>query len=80
MRRGNMDSREALRYVLYRSNKPKTTVSQELGKSAGYINTYVSMGKVPGLDTMASIADVCGFDLVLVDRESGESIRIDSKE
>ena len=80
MRRGNMDSREALRYVLSRSNKPKTTVSQELGKSAGYINTYVSMGKVPGLDTMASIANVCGYDLVLVDRSTGETIKIDSKE
>ena len=72
-----MESKEALRYIIGRSGKPKTKISLELGKTSGYINAYLSIGRTPGMDVFASIADVCGYDLLLVNRETGETIPID---
>ena len=72
-----MESKEALRYIIDQSGKPKTRISLELGKTSGYINAYLSIGRTPGVDVLASIADVCNYDLVLVDRSTGETIKID---
>ena len=72
-----MESKEALRYIIDQSGKPKTRISLELGKTSGYINAYLSIGRTPGMDVFASIADVCNYDLVLVDRSTGETIKID---
>lgn len=75
-----MDSKEAMRYIIEKSGKPKTRISLELGKTQGYINSYLTVGRSPGVDVLASIADVCNYDLVLVDRATGETIKIDPKE
>lgn len=72
-----MESKEALRYIIDRSGKPKTKISLELGKTSGYINAYLSIGRTPGMDVLSSIADVLGYDLLLVNRETGETIPID---
>jgi len=72
-----MDARETLRYLIDQSGKPKTTISTDLGKSQGYINSYLTIGRAPGVDVLANIADVCGYDLVIVNRETGQTTRID---
>lgn len=72
-----MDAREALRYIIERSGKPKTSISTALGKSQGYINAYLTVGRSPGVDVLASIASECNYDLVLVDRSTGDAIKID---
>ena len=61
-----MDSKEALRALLARSDKPKTAISLELGKSSGYVNSYLTMGRAPGADVLADIAGACGYRLALV--------------
>lgn len=73
-----MESKEALRYIIDQSGKPKTRISLELGKTSGYINAYLSIGRTPGMDVFASIANVLGYDLLLVNRQTGETIPIDS--
>ena len=51
------------------------------GIATGYSHTYVSnlfnRGTIPGVDRMATIANACDYDLVLIPRNGGDSIPID---
>lgn len=69
-----MDSREALKHMIKMSGSPKTRLSVALGKSQGYLNTYVTMGKDPTVTTFARMAQACGYSLQIVGH--GEVIEI----
>ena len=51
-------------------------VSAALGKSRAYISVTRGTGSRPRLDTVADVADVCGVDVVLVDRATGERVGV----
>lgn len=50
--------------------------SAALGKSRAYISVAGAGGRSPELATVASVADVCGVDVVLVDRATGERVGV----
>ena len=72
-----MDSSEVLRYVVNHSGKSQRAISIELGKVPTYISSTFTQRSIPTIETMANIANVCGYDLVLIKRSSNEQIRID---
>ena len=72
-----MQAKEAFRYVLDHSSKSQRQVSRELNRVDTFISSMLANERVPGLQAMANIASVCGFDLVLVNRSTGETIPID---
>lgn len=52
---------------------------EQVSIDLGYSRSYVSMakqGRTPRLDTVADVADVCGVDVVLVDRATGERVGV----
>lgn len=72
-----MQAQEAFRYVLDNSGKSQRQISRDLGKVDTFISSMLSGKRTPGLQLMANVADVCGYDLLLVNRQTGEAIPID---
>ncbi len=56
-----------------RSISPRR-VSADLGRSPEYVRNVAAPGRSPALATVADIADVLGYDVVLVDRSTGSTI------
>lgn len=73
-----MQGSGAIRTLLTRAGLTPWTVSKRMGRAGQYLDATMRAGRTPRADTLAEIADACGADLVLVDRETGETIgRID---
>ena len=56
-----------------------TLTGEQASLALGYSRSYVSMakqGRTPSLATAASVADVCGCDVVIVDRATGERVGV----
>lgn len=49
-------------------------VSVELGKADTYVRNVAAPTRSPALATVADVADVLGYDLVLVRRSDGETL------
>ena len=65
---------EYIDYIVNHSELTLWTASKAMHRAGQYLDNAVRRGRVLGLDTAARLADVCGCDLVISDRESGESI------
>ena len=63
-----MESMDALRIAASRSDTSITSIGASMGKSDSYVSATASRGSVPRCDTMAAMADVCGYRLALVPR------------
>lgn len=63
--------------IIRSSGISRSKVGLLMGKSDGYIHQTISRGSIPRADTLAEIADVCGYNLVLVKRDGSETIQID---
>ena len=71
-----MNAREIIPWMLKRSLKTRKEAAEEMGYSnVSSLNTVLRGGIK--LNKAAQIADVLGFDLVFVDRRSGETGRVD---
>ena len=56
-------------------------VSRACGRAHSWAGITSTDGRDPATSTLADIADACGCDLVVMDRESGEIVaRIDPPE
>ena len=67
----------AFRTMVTHSGKPREVLSKEMGRGKGFLNVTINRGTIPKADTLALIADVCGYDLQLVKRDGTEVIIID---
>lgn len=53
---------------------------RELSRQLGHVETWAtnSFGRIPKLDTLADVADVCGCDVLIIDRATGAEVcRVD---
>lgn len=50
------------------------SISAALGKTGTWASNVAGAGRSPALATVADVADVLGYDLAVVDRETGETI------
>lgn len=75
-----MDAITAIRRMMRASGQTYRDVADSLGKSPTYLSGIISRGSVPKLDTAAAIADACGYDLVLVQRDGGDRVRINERD
>lgn len=83
MGRDVMDAKQALRSLVDNSGKSQRAISRELGKTDNYVSALFSMGRAPGSDLMAAIAQACGYTLALVPHGStlpDGSIVLDGKD
>lgn len=67
---------EAIRRMCEESGQGVVGVSQQLGKSKMYLSGMISRRTVPRVDTLAQIAKVCGYKLVL-ESSAGDRIEIE---
>lgn len=65
-----MDSAQAIKAAANEAGKPLYAIGRGMGLSDNYVNNWTSRGSVPRCDTMARMADVCGYSLALVPRDS----------
>lgn len=49
-------------------------VSAELGRSSEFVRNVAMPTRSPALATVADVADVLGYVLAIVDRETGETV------
>lgn len=65
-----------IRALVERSDLSYRQVAAELGRSSAWASTTASPGRSPQLATVADVADVCGCDIAILDRESGETVAV----
>lgn len=49
-------------------------ISRSLGHAPSWAGVTARSGREPAASTVAAVAGVCGCDLVIVDRETGERV------
>lgn len=72
-----MQPKEAVTYMMNSANKSMYTVSLETGHKASYVSSLMRRKGSISAPVLANIAYVCGYDLALINRETGEQIAID---
>ena len=72
-----MKVNEAISHMLETSKRSAYNVSLAMGKAHSYVNSLSKRKGFVSAHVLSSIADVCGYDLLLVNRQTGETIPID---
>lgn len=75
-----MKAKAALNRIINESGISRIQLSRKLGRTDNYLSSMTHGRQSPGCDVMASVADVCGYDLILRKRSTGIEILIDSKD
>lgn len=73
----NMQTFEAIRAMLGASGKSQRGVSIELGRTHNWLNSTLGIAQDTKAGTLAAIAKVCGYELQLVNRDTGDVLTID---
>lgn len=71
-----MTSVDAMRAVVERSAMSQASISQAMGRAPSYVSVLLSKPSDLRGGTMASLANVCGCELVVVDRATGERVAV----
>jgi hypothetical protein len=74
-----MDLCDALRKMTADSGKSHREIAHDLGRGDAYVSVAVSNvcnGRDIGVGKLVSIADACGYDVVLAKRGGGESLTV----
>ena len=66
---------EAIRHMCKVAGKGTPVVSRDIGRGSSFVGSILSRGSVPKADTLARIAEACGYEVVL--RGHGEEITIE---
>ena len=69
---------EAIRYMCDKAGKGTTVVSRDIGRGSSFVGSILSRGSIPKADTLAEIAEACGYELALIGH--GERIVIEYDE
>lgn len=71
-----MQVNQVVSAVVSNSGMSYNAVSAKLCKSREYARNIAVRASAPRLDTVADIADVCGYDLQLVRRDTGATVTV----
>ena len=58
-----MEACEILRHMVEASGKSYRQISKEIGRSESFVSATIAQGACPRLDTFASIAGACGYQV-----------------
>lgn len=72
-----MQADKVLRAIIEKSGHSVDGASRIVGKNKSYFSGMFARGSIPKLDTMATLCDILGWDLLVRDREDGFEIEID---
>ena len=71
-----MDVSDVISTVVAHTGITYGETSRRLAKSYTWARNVAAPGRDPKLATVADVADVCGVDVKLVDRETGEIVGV----
>lgn len=74
IRRDTMQTLEAIRHMCETSGQKIAEVSKAIGRSRAFLSNMLTRGNNPRIDTLISIADACGYKVVL--EGQGERIEL----
>lgn len=72
-----MQPLESLAEVVRLSGLSMQTISAKMNRSRSFVSMTIRNGGMPKVDTLASVAGICGYDLLLRKRDDGTEIVID---
>ena len=72
-----MDASNVFKKVVTDSGMRMADISRAIGYNENYVNSKVKRSNVPRVDTLALVSDVCGFDLLVRHRKTGDETIID---
>ena len=71
-----MKTDEIVRELLSRSDMSMRSISLALGKADNWARLTAKKSRNPRIDTIATIADLTGVDVCLVDRSTGQTLGV----
>ena len=71
-----MQANETWAALLSHASLTAWSASKRMGHAGGYIDGTMRRGSSPRSDTLAALADVCGCDLAIIDRATGERVAV----
>ena len=74
-----MDAHNVIRFLTEGSAISMRVASQRMGRKPTFLATIKFNGRIPKLNTMAEIANVYGYDLLLRNRADGQEILIEPR-
>ncbi len=66
-----MQAIKVLQTILARENVSAPTISKRIGRNRAYVNTIFASESMPQMDTLVTILDACGYDLIARNRADG---------
>jgi DNA-binding phage protein len=67
-----VDANDAMRLIIESSGKSGRQVAREIGMSESFISSSLAQGVCPRADTLAHVAHVCGYELVLIPKPEAD--------
>lgn len=61
-----MNASDAMRKMIETSGKSGRQVAREIGRSDSFVSSTLAQGVCPRADTLAKVANACGYELVIV--------------
>ena len=65
-RRSPVNANDAMRAMIETSGKSGRQVAREIGRSESFVSSTLAQGVCPRADTLARVAEACGYKIVIV--------------
>ena len=73
-----MNANDAMRAMIESSGKSGRQVAREIGRSESFVSSTLAQGVCPRTDTLARVAEACGYKIVIVPQDVANSLADDS--
>ena len=68
-RRKPVNANDAMRAMIETSGKSGRQVAREIGRSESFVSSTLAQGVCPRADTLARVAEACGYKIVIVPKD-----------
>lgn len=69
-----VNASDAMRTMIEMSGKSGRQVAREIGRSDSFVSSTLAQGVCPRADTLAKVAKVCGYELVIVPADVADGL------
>jgi DNA-binding phage protein len=73
-RRRSVNANDVMRAMIETSGKSGRQVAREIGRSESFVSSTLAQGVCPRADTLARVADACGYKIVIVPKDVARNL------
>ena len=73
-----MNANDAMRTMIETSGKSGRQVAREIGRSESFVSSTLAQGVCPRADTLARVAEACGYEIVIIPKDVARNLMDDS--